>query len=218
MQESRSAASPKDPSSYHHGNLRAALLQAGRELTAERGLEGFTLRQVAQRAGVSHAAPYHHFPDKAALSEGLAVAGYQELERRLKAAKNRTKGPASAKVEALGIAYVRFAIERSAEFQLMNRPELRRQPNSRCRTEPHLALPRAARAAFNVLLEAITAGQQDGSVVPGDIDQLALACWSIVHGFAMIILDGLMLDPIPPSRVQARLRQVLRLLASGIGH
>ena len=212
----RQTRSRKNRSHYHHGNLRAALLQAGRELIAERGIEGITLRQVAQRAGVSHTAPYHHFPDKAALVEGLAVAGYEELERRLKAAKNRTKGPASAKLEGLGLAYVRFAIEQTAQFQLMYRPELRSQPTFDSKTSLPSAVAAASGAALEVLFDAIEAGQRDGSIVEGDVNPLALACWSIVHGFAVIVLDRLMLDPVPPKAAQATLRQVLRVLQTGL--
>ena len=106
---------------YHHGDLRRALLNAASSLAEERGIDGFTLREVARRAGVSHAAPYHHFADKTALVEGLAVETYLRLAETMKNACEQTEGSASDRLGAIGISYVRFALAHPAHFRLLTR-------------------------------------------------------------------------------------------------
>ena len=119
------AARGKEKHNYHHGDLKRALLDAARVLAAQRGIDGFTLREVARQAGVSHAAPYHHFRDKAALVEALGMESYAALAEALRRARDHAKSLGAERLCDLGVAYVRFAVESPAEFRLMNRPELR---------------------------------------------------------------------------------------------
>jgi AcrR family transcriptional regulator len=183
-------SSEKD--SYHHGDLRRALLDAARQLAEERGIDGFTLREVARRAGVSHAAPYHHFADKTALVEALAVETYKHLAQAMQQACDRKGGDALDRLCAIGIAYVEFAVEHPAEFRLLTRFEVCPPPN----TQPigTFALPSledAANGAYNVLIGTIQEGQQAKLVTEGDLESLALTCWASVHGLAVLLLDGL---------------------------
>src|SRR5918996_3461075 len=104
---------------YHHGNLRQALLAAAVDAITDVGPAGVSLRDLARRAGVSHAAPAHHFGDKAGLLTAVAAQGYQLLADTLTAARQR-----SADFLEVGVAYVRFAVDHRAHFEVMFRPDL----------------------------------------------------------------------------------------------
>jgi AcrR family transcriptional regulator len=179
-----------EPRSYHHGDLRQALVAAALRLLAERGLEGVTLRETARRAGVSHAAPYHHFPDKAHLIEALAITSFERFAAALRTAWEATPGPSIAKFQAVGLAYVSFALEHPEEFKLMNRPELRRAEGAPSTTPTPVQA--AAGASYDVLLHAIRASQADGFIESGDPAPYALTAWASVHGLCVLWLDGLL--------------------------
>jgi AcrR family transcriptional regulator len=179
--------------SYHHGDLRRALLDAARLLAEERGIDGFTLREVTRRAGVSHAAPYHHFADKAALVEALAIETYGRLAQALQEACDRKGGNALDRLGAIGVAYVEFAVEHPAEFRLLTRFEVC-PPPSDAQLMGTFALPHledAADEAYRVLTGTIEEGQKEKLVAEGNVESLALTCWASVHGLAVLILDGL---------------------------
>ncbi|HOT83202.1 MAG TPA: helix-turn-helix domain-containing protein, partial [Candidatus Defluviicoccus seviourii] len=109
---------------YHHGDLRTALIQAAENLLAERGLEHFSLREVARRAGVSPAAPKHHFRDTRALLTAIAVRAFDDLATRLEASAQGCPGDRVLRIRAQGSAYVRFALDERARFDLMWRTAL----------------------------------------------------------------------------------------------
>ena len=162
-----------DEKPYHHGDLRRALMQAAVDAVAERGAAALSLRDLARRAGVSHAAPTHHFGDKAGLLTAVAVEGYTRLCAALAEAGDFADA---------GVAYVMFAMTQPGYFAVMFRPELYH------RDDPALV---AARDRATAMLRA---GAQQAF---GDADRLpALAAWSLVHGMATLIIDGaLELDP-----------------------
>lgn len=172
------------PDSYHHGQLRRALLDAALELTVEKGINGLTLREVARKAGVSHAAPYHHFTDKSALIEALANECFERFAAAMRAAFEQTPGTAAEKMYAVGQCYVHFALEQRAAFTVMTRHELR-TPAGRPANAPHAA----SMGAYQVLLDGITACQQEGFIRAGDPAPLALSAWATVHGLALLLLD-----------------------------
>jgi AcrR family transcriptional regulator len=167
---------------YHHGNLRQALLDAAMEVVRDRGVEGLTLREVARRAGVSHAAPYHHFRDKGALVAALAVDGFERFRVALTEARDQTVGSHGDRIRAEGVAYVRFAFEEPDRFKLMWRPELRDPADSE--------VDEVGLRSYEVLIEEINRGQRAGEVREGDTGELSLAAWATVHGLSMIIVDG----------------------------
>jgi AcrR family transcriptional regulator len=194
---SRSAPASKKSDSYHHGNLRQALLEAARQLAAETGVDGLTLREVARRAGVSHAAPYHHFSDKATLVQALAGEAFEKLTEAMLEAKRQHAEPLAA-LRATGLGYVKFALSFPTEFRFMFRRDLgissrpdASQPNaSRPDASQSEHLQRASSAAFQVLLDAILECQQAGLLAENDPQVMAMSAWSTTHGLASIILDG----------------------------
>jgi len=197
---------PDKEGRYHHGNLRRALLDATLRLIDERGVEGLTLREVARQAGVSAAAPYHHFADKAALVEALTVEGYEALTAALHTAW-AADNDLVERIAALGVAYVCFAVERPALFRLMFRPELRGPTG---RAGPHQGdtpLARAASASYGVLVASITAAQEAGVIAPADPAPLALTAWATVHGLAVLLIDG-------PEKEMARSGDAVEQVAS----
>jgi AcrR family transcriptional regulator len=155
---------------YHHGDLRNALLDAARAILEEESLANLSLRAVARRAGVSHAAPYRHFPNHEALLVELAVEGFSELRGNIVAA-SRMPGPNSDRIANIGAAYMRFVARRPALARLMFGPQL---PNRD-------TFPRLADAADAIGSE-IGVALQDNA--------LGLAVWAAIHGLAMLILEN----------------------------
>jgi AcrR family transcriptional regulator len=200
-EESMTVADPSRP--YHHGHLRRALLDAALQVLTEEGLEGLSLRKVARRAGVSEAAPYHHFASKAALVEALVVETLQQLAQSLQEAVQATVGTPLDQLMATGVAYVRFALQHHAEFQILYRPELRllSRPLPNADGMSRSPIDRAGMVAYQVLLDVIVACQQAGVVVPGDPLPLALTAWATVHGLAQLLLDGVVGEEILPQDI-----------------
>ncbi|MGH2603170.1 MAG: TetR/AcrR family transcriptional regulator [Dehalococcoidia bacterium] len=179
---------------YHHGNLREALLRTAVAAIAESGAGALSLRELARRAGVSHAAPAHHFRDKAGLLTAVAAEGYELLAESLRRAAERT----GSFVE-VGVAYVRFAIERRGHFEVMFRPDQLHAD------DPGLTQARAQ--ARDVLRRGLA--DLVGSRAGDDPDAAALAAWALVHGFADLWLSGSLPealgdDPEPAARSVAR--------------
>ncbi len=155
---------------YHHGDLRCALLTAAGALLDEGGVAAVSLREVARRAGVSHNAPYRHFPDREALLAALAGEGFAELSRRMALLP-------SARLEALGQCYVGFALEQPGRFALMFGGVSDRQA--------YPLLQEAAERLYQQLGSSVQAA------APGqDTATASLAAWSLVHGLAQLLLGG----------------------------
>jgi AcrR family transcriptional regulator len=179
--KSQSASSPTAPP-YHHGDLRRALIDTALAMVTEEGAWNFTLREVARRAGVSHAAPYNHFEDKSALLAEVAALGFQALSRQMEAAARRA--PRSSRHALVGIAsaYVRFGVEHPAHYRLMFGPELADKAR-------HPALEAAGDAAFAALTGALERGQAAGQVRASAVRDQAVAAWSLVHGLTTLLID-----------------------------
>jgi AcrR family transcriptional regulator len=170
--------------SYHHGDLKRALTGAALSLVAEKGPKGFTLTEAARRAGVSAAAPYRHFADKAELLATVAEQGFRDLHADLAAAADATPEP-KARVVELGRVYVRWAIAHPDHYQVMFGAE-----NVKA---DHPSLKAAAERAFGDLLDAITGCQEAGitGIVQGrDPREIAAPLWSLVHGVASLAIGG----------------------------
>ncbi len=173
--------------SYHHGNLRRASLDAGLELLAERGVDGFTLREVARRAGVSHAAPYHHFPDKGALVRAIVAESFDLLGTALAEASAGAGDEPFDRIRAMGLAYVEFALDHPQRYRLMFRSELSRSGDSVVATDADAA----GGAAFGTLMSAVQEAADRGHLRDGtDAGGAAVAAWSSVHGLSSLILEG----------------------------
>lgn len=196
---SMNALSIKAKATYHHGDLREALLTAGEAVLRDRGLQGFTLRECARRAGVSHAAPKHHFGDVRGLLSQIAARGFTQLTRRLRAKLRSAGSDLDAQFLATAEAYVGFAQAHPEHFRIMFRcdlvnpeaPELlaaaldtfteltnviRRQ-----RGEPEIAV--------SLLDAAMTATRSDDVNGTTLIDDILIG-WCHIHGYAHLRLEG----------------------------
>lgn len=169
---------------YHHGDLRRTLLDTASQMLRQEQNWQFTLREVARRAGVSHAAPYKHFADKQALLDELALQGFEHLGRELRAAQASSHRGIKALFTAAARAYIAFAQANQAQYRLMF--------SSASTTTPSLHLNERAMATLSVLLEVIQRGQQEGIFKKRPIKHQAAACWAQVHGLAMLQIDGLL--------------------------
>jgi AcrR family transcriptional regulator len=176
MSEQDSPTGPAAPPSgkggrgYHHGDLRNGLLEAARAILEEESLAALTLRAVARKAGVSHAAPYRHFPNHEALLVELSVEGFDELRTAIAEAA-KAQGVESEKIANIGAAYMRFVAQRPALARLMFGGQL---PN---------------RDQFPALgLKADSIGEEIGAALHDSA--LGLAVWASVHGLAMLVLEN----------------------------
>jgi AcrR family transcriptional regulator len=232
--------SPAAKRTYHHGDLRRALLDAAWRLVAEKGLAALTLRELARAAGVSHAAPYHHFPSRTALLDALAEEGFAGLDRAMgeakagpatgeQAAEAATPGPGDplpspaepgqtprpvegAEVMVrLGRAYVDFACAHPEQLQVMFRPR-----HHESEGPPPPALVEIGAQAYGHLADAVRVCQAQGLAPAGDPDELALSAWSLVHGFASLWSQGQLGALVPTPDQFARQRdRLLRNLQAG---
>lgn len=192
-----------EPRPYHHGDLRRALVDDAIALIAESGADALSLRLLARRLGVSHAAPYRHFPDKEALLAAVAVDGFHALAARLERV-----GPGPGWVAGAAEAYVRFALEQPAHFKVMFSVPLSR--------EAHAELGRAGRAAFDALVLGIAREQGEGRARSGDAVSIAIAAWSTAHGLAALLVGG----ALPAARFgapEAVLARVLPEIVAAVG-
>lgn len=167
---------------YHHGDLRSALVSAAERLLAERAGSAFTLREVARAAGVSHNAPYNHFADRQALLAAVAAQGFDALARAQRAALAPEPPATAAALRAAARAYLAFAAENPARYRLMFSGEL-----IGC-AEP--ALRASGAEAFGILSDLIAQAVAAGRFRPDPAATHALTAWALVHGLAMLVLDG----------------------------
>jgi AcrR family transcriptional regulator len=199
----KSGAEPSSEkrASYHHGNLRTALIEAAEAILQERGATGFSLREAARRAGVSPGAPAHHFGDARGLLTAVAAGGFVRLAAQLRTASEAA--PADGRLEAIAVAYLQFARENKALFGIMWLRDLLDQ------SDP--AYLSAGRDAFNVLEQAATGPEAPIATAPRIPDPSVIAAWSLVHGLARLTLDGA-LDAVPSDFQSKVLRLAPRVL------
>ncbi|MFB8082632.1 TetR/AcrR family transcriptional regulator [Streptomyces sp. NPDC056013] len=184
---------PTSRSSYHHGGLRQAVLDAALDVIAAEGPGALSLRDLARRAGVSHAAPAHHFKDRTGLLTALATEGYGLLAEALAAAPE---------LRERGVRYVRFAIEHPAHFQVMFQPDLLRadDPDLLAAKERASAELRAGVAELTDVPDARTAG---------------IAAWSLAHGFATLLLTHNVTGALGDRDAEEYFRSLTGLLFTG---
>lgn len=192
---------------YHHGNLRQALLVAGEAELAEKGVEGFTLRGCAKRAGVSHAAPAYHFKDAGALLTALAAEGFRRFMAAMRARQAQAPGEPLAQLLALGLGYVDFALANPSLFRLMF-SSVHPDPTDQ---DFHTV----SKESFELLVAAIARlhghdPTSDPTSDPELTTDLTVA-WSVVHGLANLLLAGRLpfLSELPPEKREATVREVI---------
>jgi AcrR family transcriptional regulator len=179
----------KRPHRYHHGDLPRALLQEAVRTIQRGGVQALTLRAVGEKLGVSRTALYRHFADKSGLLAAVAREGFRILRLRLLEAWNQNGG-ASKGFEAMGVAYVKFAVDHPSHYRVMFGGYLD-SPDPR---DPELAEEGAG--AFQALVDAILSLQQNRLLKTDPPLQLAQYIWSNVHGIAMLAIDGQLRQPV----------------------
>ncbi len=194
---------------YHHGDLRRMLLDAALGLVASHGVQGFTLREAARAANVSHNAPYRHFDSRTHLLVELAIEGQGKLLGALQSAVARTADHRE-RIVRLGIAYMEFAINHSAYFRVMFSSDV-----ARSRTEGLVA---AQNATFQFFESLLLASERAGLVRKGAVQQHVLVGWAALHGAAMLVLDGVLDNTAVAARRKPReiARVVIESLLTGV--
>lgn len=193
---------------YHHGDLRTALLTAAGRLVEREGAMRVSLREIAREAGVSHAAPYHHFADREALLAGVAAGGFEALGEALRGGAHAGSGSGGlAVLQGAGIAYVRFAVENPEMYRLMFGGLL----SDRSR---YPELKEAGDAAFGVLLDLL--GGEAGASETAPLNPVALATWATVHGLASLLIEGLLAEETESIPADEIARQVTVVLGRGL--
>jgi AcrR family transcriptional regulator len=180
--QARDKTALKRASTYHHGALRAALIRSAREILESEGYEALTLRAAARRAGVSQAAPYNHFADKAALLAAIAALGFKEFAAAMRHEIDAAED-AHGRLNAAGIAYVAFATSNPGLFKLMFGSSVHQASGD-------ADLDTARTSAYEVLRGAVHSVQQS---IPSDTahdDLESLRSWAFVHGLATMINEG----------------------------
>jgi AcrR family transcriptional regulator len=199
----RTAAKPDRP--YHHGNLRRALLDEALTTIRGHGVEGVTLREIGSRVGVSRTALYRHFADKRALLAAVSTEGFRTLRQQLVAAWEEG-GRGRTAFEAMGAAYVHFAMANPAHYRVMFGFVDRKAD------EPELDAEAAG--AFQALVDALASLQRDRIVRRDDPLEMARFVWAVVHGVATLGIDGQLREP---GIVEELTRYAGQRLRTGIG-
>lgn len=205
----KSPSTPATKASYHHGDLRRSLLNATLGLVNAQGVQGFTLREAARAAGVSHNAPYRHFSSRADLLVALAIEGQQHLLESLRNSL-RTSDDEEERLIRLGVAYMDFATSQTAYFRVMFSGEVVRH------STPELKA--AQNATFTYFESRIVAAVEAGLVREDDVRTHALVGWSALHGAAHLVVDGVLARTALAGRRSPRriARTVLESLLTGI--
>jgi AcrR family transcriptional regulator len=196
---------PRRRRTYHHGNLRRALLDEALAMIRAEGVERLTLREIGARLGVSRTALYRHFADKRALLAAVATEGFQTLREELVRAWEEG-GRGRAAFERMGVVYVRFAVANPSHYRVMFGGFV--DPAA---SEPELA--GEAGGAFQALVDALAALQRDAIVRGDETRTTARFVWAVVHGVAMLGIDGQLPEP---GGVEELMRYALERLRTGI--
>ena len=197
----RAPARPRRP--YHHGDLPRAMVQEAVRTIQEHGIPALTLRGVGAQLGVSRTALYRHFTDKQALLGAVAAEGFRLLSAALVAARDGAGGGRPG-FEAMGTAYVRFALEHPSHYRVMFGGVVRSGDLKQ------LSVPKVDVDAFQVLVDAIVELQQKHLIVPGEPRELALYIWAVVHGVAMLALDGMLPPQVSAAALMALANERIR--------
>jgi AcrR family transcriptional regulator len=168
---------------YHHGDLKNALIQAGVEILAKDGVSGLSLRKVALKAGVSHTAPYSHFADKQALIAAISTEGFRQLYERVSRVTGKYKSQPEKQLVEVAWAYVQFALDDPDRFKVMFSAVLEKE-------KEYPEFVAESQRNFQLVKMIVEANQASGQLRGGPSEMVALSAWGIVHGFVMLLLEG----------------------------
>jgi len=174
------------PDSYHHGNLKLALIEAAIDQIKDVGVEKLSLRGIARTVGVSQTAPYRHFKDKNQLLAEVAAQAFIELYERSSSLVD-PKASAIDNIQTTGMAYLQYAIENPEKYRLLFGNTIQNRHN-------YTVMIEAGERSFQILIDQVEQGIQAGDFIPGCPLLLANTLWTQVHGAASLILDGFYQD------------------------
>lgn len=175
---------------YHHGNLRQALMDEALICIREQGADKLSLRALARQVGVSQAAPYRHFEDKVALMSALASDGFHRLANAMKEAMGDIEHDPIGAFQRGGQAYIKFAAHNPETYRLMYSMPAKEFDDEEMENCHH--------EAFHLLEKTVDVGLASGAFKSLNKDAIVLASWSLVHGYAQLVIDGIIeLDNIP---------------------
>lgn len=167
---------------YHHGDLKNALIEAGADILSKEGMNGLSLRKVAARVGVSHAAPYAHFADKQTLVAAISTEGFRRLYERVRAAAEAYQSDPKQQLIETAWAYVQFALDDAAHFKVMFSGALEQE-------KEYPEFVEMSQINFRLLVTLVERSQAAGVLRSGPADELAVSVWSLVHGFISLALE-----------------------------
>jgi len=172
-----------EKSAYHHGDLKNALIEAGIEILAREGVNGLSLRKVARKAGVSHAAPYAHFADKQALVAAIATDGHTKIHARFAEIMEQYPDDPLRQLVETAWAYVEFGFEEPDHFRITFSGAVEKERH-------YPALVEMTARNFGLLRTLVVRCQAAGILDPGEPDLAAVGLWGLIHGFVSLIQEG----------------------------
>ena len=173
---------PAKTNTYHHGDLKNALIQAGIEVLSQDGISALSLRKVARVAGVSHAAPYAHFADKQALIAAISTAGYTRLYEQLAAVIEEFESdPVQQLIEAAW-TYTEFAITETDHFKIITSDVVAKE-------QDYPELVAITHQSFELLVQIAENCQKAGILREGPAEMMAISVWSAIHGLVTLVLE-----------------------------
>ncbi|WP_445394207.1 TetR/AcrR family transcriptional regulator [Stenotrophomonas maltophilia] len=191
---------------YHHGDLRRAIIETALDMLRDDKNWQFTLREVARRAGVSHAAPYKHFPDKTALLVELAMIGFDRLREALVEAQPEAPRSLLEEITPISLAYVAFGTANPALYRLMFSAEEGQSVG--------MHLDQRALAVFEVVLDMLERGQAAGIIRERPVRGQAATAWALIHGLTLLAIDGLLVpEKVGPEPLGAAIATLVEGLA-----
>lgn len=168
---------------YHHGDLKNALIKAGVEILSKEGIEGLSLRKVAQRAGVSHSAPYSHFPDKQSLIAAISTEGFHQLHNELDAVISAHSGNPKQQLQQGALTYIRFALNHTDTFKIMFSGVLETE-------KEYPAYVEISHKTFQSVVNVVRACQEAGLLGSTSAEMMAVVLWGQIHGIISLALEG----------------------------
>ena len=168
---------------YHHGDLKNALIKAGADILSREGVSALSLRKVAQKAGVSHAAPYAHFADKQALIAAISTEGYKKLYEKIAQAAGQYRSDPLRRFVESSWAYVQFALDEPDQFKVTLSGMIEKE-------QDYPAFVETARQTFSLVVDIVAQCQQAGILRKGAADLTAVSVWALIHGFVTLLTEN----------------------------